>query len=188
VIEGLLAPLLEKLEKSPLPLPPYDYEWWLGRKHGSYSASHYNLIWESSKLPADMVKEYITPNKRVSLFPTKAKMDAKKGLKVEKPRKARLQPIDEVEDPQKLCGGSDSEQSDEDAVLDSGKKADISMTLKAVSKSQKANKQKAVKVKKAKVKPLVKSETSNISKSIVKSKFSHPRPVFKNITKFVKKD
>ena len=151
--------MLDKLEKSPLPLPPYDYEWWLGRKHGSYSASHYNLIWESSKLPAEMGKEYITPNKRVSLFPTKAKMDAKKGLKVEKPRKARLQPMNEVENPQKLCGGSDSEQSDEDAVLDSGKKADIKIhvSIKAVSKSQKANKQKEVKVKKAKAKLLVKS-------------------------------
>jgi hypothetical protein len=161
VIEGLLAPLLDKLEKSPLPLPPFDYEWWLGRKHGSYSASHENLIWDSSKLPAEMVKEYITPNKRVSLFPTKAKMDAKKGLKVEKPRKARLQPMNEVENPQKLCGGSDSEQSDEDAyaVLDSGKKAKINnhSSIKAVVKPQKANKKKAVKVKKAKAKLLVKS-------------------------------
>ena len=52
VIEGLLAPLLDKLEKSKLPLPPYDYEWWLGRKNQSYSASDYNIIWESSKLPA----------------------------------------------------------------------------------------------------------------------------------------
>ena len=47
-----------------------------------------------------MGKEYITPNKRVSLFPTKAKMDAKKGLKAEKPRKARLQKMDEIEDEQ----------------------------------------------------------------------------------------
>ena len=92
--------MLDKLEKSPLPLPPFDYEWWLGRKHGSYSASHENLIWDSSKLPAEMVKEYITPNKRVSLFPTKAKMDAKKRLKVEVPRRVRLQKLDAIEYPQ----------------------------------------------------------------------------------------